>query len=132
MLGRSMKEVHSKPSDFVCLFEPLGSYETQILTFNSGMENLKLVASLVLATECLSFSRDCELVLSRGTDINQKSVITCAPWCHLSLPSMWRPLISKNIENEIVIYYVDPIPYKIGYIGQCSFITQHRILQFIK
>lgn len=48
----------------------------QSLTLSSGMENLQQVASLALAMVRLSFSTLVELVLSSGTEINHKSVMT--------------------------------------------------------
>ena len=46
------------------------------LTLRSGMENLQQVAKLVLAIVRLSFSTPVKLVLSSGTEINHKSVMT--------------------------------------------------------
>lgn len=61
---------HSSISDpYVYIF-------SQVLTLSSGMWNLQQEARLVLAMVRLSFSTLVKLVLSRGTEIKHKSVMT--------------------------------------------------------
>lgn len=66
---------------------------THKLTLRSGMENLQQEARLVLAMVRLSFSTLVKLVLSRGTEINHKSVMT--PQCFT-----WRPPVRKKKKNR--------------------------------
>lgn len=66
------------------------------LTFRSGMENMKHEARLVLSMVCLSFSTLVMLVLSSGTEINHRSVMTpCQREKCLNLP-VQTGLVSKQ------------------------------------
>lgn len=58
------------------LYSSVGSIITASPTLSSGMENLQQEARLVLAMVRLSFSTLVKLVLSSGTEINHKSVMT--------------------------------------------------------
>lgn len=66
------------------------------LTFSSGMWNLELVARTVLAETRLSFSKDWQLTLSRGTEINQNSVMLVLLTCDSSLWLRMSPVMNST------------------------------------